>query len=254
MVTSGEAAGVGRVASSLPEVVSAETLLLEPTVRPTTDEPRTREGLYVFRFFDVAHKDVDEIAEISLEAWEHFENVDRYRAIPQGLFRQHDTSAANGKMLLCTWYDGLPSWQESRTPPGPASERFRRPPHAHPRHDSLRHATARHLNRRRALSGRALSGALEFAAQTRCPVTKLAQNPAAFVKIKCSSRGGDGGARDKRRAADGRLGLQLSAAGGSVSALSEMRILSALRRTVASPMPFTRARSSGESNRPCASR
>ncbi len=126
VVTSGEAAGVGKLASSLPGVASAETLLLEPTVRPTTDEPRTREGLYVFRFFDVAHKDVDEIAKLSLEAWEHFENVDRYRAIPQGLFRQHDTSAANGKMLLCTWYDGLPSWQESRTPPGPASERFRR--------------------------------------------------------------------------------------------------------------------------------
>ena len=126
VVTSGEAVGVGELVSSLPEVASAETLLLEPTVRPTTDEPRTREGLYVFRFFDVAHKDVDEIAKLSLEAWEHFENVDRYRAIPQGLFRQHDTSAANGKMLLCTWYDGLPSWQESRAPPGPAGERFRR--------------------------------------------------------------------------------------------------------------------------------
>ena len=126
LVTYGEVDSVGQALASLPEVVAAQTLLLEPTVRPTTHEPRNREGLYVFRFFDVAHKDVHEIANLSFEAWHHFENVDRYRAIPQGLFRQQDTSAATGQMLLCTWYDGLGSWQESRTPPGPASERFRR--------------------------------------------------------------------------------------------------------------------------------
>lgn len=126
VVTFGEAAAVGELVSSHPAIARAETLLLEPTVRPTTDEPRTREGLYVFRFFDVAHKDVDEIANLSFEAWKHFENSDRYRAIPQGLFREHDTSSATGKMLLCTWYDGLPSWQTSRAPPGPAAERFRR--------------------------------------------------------------------------------------------------------------------------------
>lgn len=125
VVTYGEAAAVGGLASGHPGVVSAQTLLLEPTVRPTTHEPRTREGLYVFRFFDVAHKDVEEIASLSFEAWKHFENSDGYRAIPQGLFRQHDTSSPTGKMLLCTWYDGLPSWQASRTPPGPAAERFR---------------------------------------------------------------------------------------------------------------------------------
>ena len=126
VVTCGDATGVGESMSNHPDVALAETLLLEPTVRPTTAEPRSREGLYVFRFFDVAHKDVDEIARLSAEAWEHFENAEHYRAIPQGLFRQHDMSAANGKMLLCTWYDGLPSWQASRQPPGIAGERFRR--------------------------------------------------------------------------------------------------------------------------------
>ena len=126
VVTYGETAAVGELVSRHPDVARAETLLLEPTVRPTQDEPRHREGLYVFRFFDVAHEDVDEIARLSFEAWKHFESSDAYRAIPQGLFRQHDTSLPTGKMLLCTWYDGLSSWQASRTPPGPAAERFRR--------------------------------------------------------------------------------------------------------------------------------
>ncbi|MCE2460785.1 MAG: hypothetical protein J4F38_08410 [Pseudomonadales bacterium] len=125
VVTYGDVDGVHDAISGLDEVEAARTLLLEPTVRPTEHAPRTREGLYVFRFFEVDHKDVDEIAALSFEAWKTFENVDAYQAEPQGLFRQQDTSAATGRMLLCTWYDGLNSWQASRTPPTTASENFR---------------------------------------------------------------------------------------------------------------------------------
>ena len=124
VVTYGDVAGVDKAIAGVPGVVAVETLQLEPTVRPTVHEPRRREGLYVFRFFDVAHKDVDEIAALSFEAWKDFENADAYDAVPQGLFRQHDVGAANGRMLLCTWYDGLQSWQTSRTPPGRAAEHF----------------------------------------------------------------------------------------------------------------------------------
>lgn len=126
VVTYGEVAQVDSAIAGLDDVASVETLLLEPTVRPTEHAPRSREGLYVFRFFDVLHKDVDEIAGLSFEAWKDFENGDDYSAIPQGLFRQADVSADAGRMLLCTWYDGLNSWQASRTPPGGAGERFRR--------------------------------------------------------------------------------------------------------------------------------
>ncbi len=126
LVTYGEVEGVDDAIAAIAEVAGVETLLLEPTVRPTEAAPRSREGLYVFRFFDVERKDVDEIAALSLQAWKDFENVDRYAAEPQALFRQHDLSAPSGRMLLCTWYDGLNSWQASRTPPGKASENFRR--------------------------------------------------------------------------------------------------------------------------------
>lgn len=110
----------------LVSVVEAETLLLEPTVRPTTDEPLTREGLYVFRFFEVANRDVDEIAALSQQAWETFEAADTYQAEPQALFRQADRSAERGRMLLVTWYDGLGSWQTSRKPDPRARENFSR--------------------------------------------------------------------------------------------------------------------------------
>ena len=126
VVTYGEVGGVDAAVAALAEVSGVETLLLEPTVRPTVQERRSRDGLYVFRFFDVAHRDVDEIASLSFEAWKDFEAGADYSAVPQGLFRQHDMSARTGKMLLCTWYDGLNSWQASRTPPGQAGARFRR--------------------------------------------------------------------------------------------------------------------------------
>lgn len=126
VVTYGDVDGVDEAIGATEGVANVDTLLLEPTVRPTEHEPRSRAGLYVFRFFDVAHRDVDEIAALSFEAWKDFETTDAYQAIPQGLFRQHDTSAERGRMLLCTWYDGLNSWQASRTPPGAASANFRR--------------------------------------------------------------------------------------------------------------------------------
>ncbi|MYA16340.1 MAG: hypothetical protein F4089_05000 [Gammaproteobacteria bacterium] len=125
VVSYGDVDHVHDVIAGMDEVIAANTLLLEPTVRPTQYAPRTREGLYVFRFFEVEHKDVDEIAALSFEAWKTFENVDDYQAEPQGLFRQQDTTAATGRMLLCTWYDGLNSWQASRTPPATARENFR---------------------------------------------------------------------------------------------------------------------------------
>ena len=126
LVTSGDVAAVNDRIVASSEVAESNTLLLEPTVRPTDDSPCTRAGLYVFRFFEVAHGDVEEIASLSKTAWETFEGVDAYNAEPQALFCQHDRSDENGKMLLCTWYDGLNSWQTSRNPAPEARANFQR--------------------------------------------------------------------------------------------------------------------------------
>ena len=108
------------------DVGQVDALILEPTARPTSSEPLTREGLYVFRFLDVANADVEEIASLSAEAWRTFESPDAYRAEAQALFCQRDRSEVRGRMLLLTWYDGLNSWQTSREPPAEAAALFQR--------------------------------------------------------------------------------------------------------------------------------
>lgn len=106
------------------EVVESHALV--PTVRPETFEPLTRPGLYVFRLFDAANDDVEEIVRLSSQAWTSFENADAYAAEPQGLFAQADRREPTGVMVLLTWYDGLQSWQTSRRPSPEATESFRR--------------------------------------------------------------------------------------------------------------------------------
>ena len=103
-----------------------DSLLLAPTVRPEGPAPCEAPGLYVFRFFEVATANVAEVAELSRQAWETFENADVYRSEPQGLFRPYDQQIAVGRMLLVTWYDGLESWQTSRAPDPAATENFKR--------------------------------------------------------------------------------------------------------------------------------
>lgn len=104
----------------------ADRHALVPTVRPERFDPLSRSGLYVFRFFDVANKDVDEIADLSKKAWATFENTDGYSTEPKGLFRQADRSEPHGVMLLVTWYDGFDSWQASRGAAPEARENFRK--------------------------------------------------------------------------------------------------------------------------------
>jgi hypothetical protein len=97
-------------------------LNLVPTVRPVEHSPRSRRGLYVFRWFDVLNKDVDEVANLSQQAWVSFE--DDFDSQIQGLFALQDRSEDKGKMLLLTWYKNLTVWQDSRTPSETAMNLF----------------------------------------------------------------------------------------------------------------------------------
>ncbi|MGD8831723.1 MAG: hypothetical protein PVF57_14055 [Pseudomonadales bacterium] len=109
-----------------PTVRVQDALRLAPTVRPVSTAPCRRSGLYVFRFFDVRTNDVEEVASLSKQAWETFENTSAYAAEPQGLFREVGATRDPGRMLLVTWYDGLESWQTSRRPAPEATANFQR--------------------------------------------------------------------------------------------------------------------------------
>lgn len=108
------------------EAQVVDALPLVSTVRPKTIGRLPAEGVYVFRFFDVRVADCDAIVALSQEAWETFEDTDRYVARPEGLFRPRGDDATEGRMLLVTWYDGLRSWEISRNPAPEALDNFRR--------------------------------------------------------------------------------------------------------------------------------
>jgi len=101
-----------------------ESYQLNPTVRPVEHTMRTKDGLYVFRWFDVNNRDVNEIVKLSDEAWIPFE--EGFDSEIQGLFAEGDRSHEQGKMLLLTWYRDLSVWEASRRPSKEAKERFLR--------------------------------------------------------------------------------------------------------------------------------
>jgi hypothetical protein len=101
-----------------------ESYLLTPTVRPTEHSMRTRGGIYVFRWFNILNRDVDEIVKLSDEAWVSFEGD--FDSEVQGLFAEQDRSREQGKMLLLTWYRDLSVWETSRKPSPEARERFQK--------------------------------------------------------------------------------------------------------------------------------
>jgi hypothetical protein len=102
------------------ELVS--THLFNPTIRPRNHQPRTRAGVYVFRWFSVSPDSVDEIVHLSNDAWPTFEGS--FETEIQGLFIE--ATGQPSEMLLITWYKDLSVWEASRYPPPDARENFLR--------------------------------------------------------------------------------------------------------------------------------
>ena len=100
----------------------ADTITLEPTVRPVEFSPPDQAGVYVFRWFTVKPESVAEITALSNEAWVSFEAD--FEARIQGLFVESGNNP--GKMLLITWYRNLSVWEASRQPSDAARENFLR--------------------------------------------------------------------------------------------------------------------------------
>ncbi|HKI75370.1 MAG TPA: hypothetical protein VJ998_12020 [Pseudomonadales bacterium] len=101
-----------------------ESIDLVPTVRPVEAAPRTRPGIYVFRWFDVYNRDVDEIADLSRQAWVTFEGD--FDTQVQALFAEPERGGERGTMLLITWYTDFSVWEASRRPSAEARDNFMR--------------------------------------------------------------------------------------------------------------------------------
>ncbi len=114
------------LAGNLPDGASVvDSRDLVATVRPLTDDPPARPGVYVHRLFGVDARDIDRFVALSDEAWNSFENTSDYHAEPQGMFRMRDHPEQGGQMLLVTWYDRFESWERSRAPAPEAEANFR---------------------------------------------------------------------------------------------------------------------------------
>jgi hypothetical protein len=115
--------GKTQTSLSFPDDVQLlSTHLFNPTLRPLDHQPRTRPGVYVFRWFSVLPDAVDEIIQLSYNAWPTFEGS--FETEVQGLFVE--ATGQPSEMLLITWYKNLSVWEESRHPPKNARESFLR--------------------------------------------------------------------------------------------------------------------------------
>jgi hypothetical protein len=100
---------------------------LSPTVRPASADPVTREGVYVHRFFRTLEKHMQEIVDLSVEAWKTFATDDRYGTEQVAFFRPRTRSSnenSPGEMLLISWYPDLANWETSRQFPPEAQALF----------------------------------------------------------------------------------------------------------------------------------
>jgi hypothetical protein len=102
---------------------------LAPTVRPTSADPVTRDGVYVHRFFRTREKHMQEIVDLSVEAWKTFATDDRYGTEQIAFFRpraRESNGDTAGDMLLISWYPNFADWEKSRQFPPEAGALFRK--------------------------------------------------------------------------------------------------------------------------------
>ena len=93
-------------------VADAECTLLKATVRPLTDAAPTYEGVYVFRWFDVAEAEWQDFCDLSNAAWPNMESV--FDVNICGFWKSLDTKPPASKSLLLTRYADLSVWEASR--------------------------------------------------------------------------------------------------------------------------------------------
>lgn len=117
---------VTEMLTALDGIVSVAHHMVVPTVRPTTNTPPSKPGLYVHRWFLMEPGHVDEAVELSNTAWETFEHT--FEAEVIGFFRTIEPQTELSELMLLNWYPNLAAWEASRnlSLAPEARQRFRR--------------------------------------------------------------------------------------------------------------------------------
>lgn len=105
-------------------VVSHESLLLQPTLRPLTGEPPKRQGNFAFRWFVLPEAHWPEFLSLCEAAWPDFESA--YDSQVIGLWRALGTQPGTCRALLLTRRPNLAMWERSKLPEGETESEVRR--------------------------------------------------------------------------------------------------------------------------------
>lgn len=143
--------GVAQAVSAWNSVEIADEHLIAPTRRPSGTSRLTREGLYVFRYFEMLRSDVDDFIRLSEQGWLSFEHADEFETEPEGLFIREDPEPERAAMLPVTWYDGLASVAALAPVPGRRTSSLPGARRAHVADHRLRHASAAPVALRRSV-------------------------------------------------------------------------------------------------------
>lgn len=105
-------ATIEQTLSALDVVDAFEHRQTVSTARPKTSQPPTRPGTYVHRTFDLDPANVEEIVDLSAEAWDTFEAIFEVEVIGFFLTEPHRDGVA--QLMLLNWYSSLAGWEASR--------------------------------------------------------------------------------------------------------------------------------------------
>lgn len=97
----------------IPSVIESSIERLVATVRPTSPEPPTDDGIYAHRWFETTEEHWPEFVDLSQAAWPDFEGGFPGVRIC-GLWRSLDVKAPLVRALLVTRYPTLAVWERSR--------------------------------------------------------------------------------------------------------------------------------------------
>ena len=101
------------VTDGIPSVMESTVERLVATVRPTTPEPPTDDGVYAHRWFETTEDHWPEFVELSQAAWTDFEGAFPGTRII-GLWRSLDCKPPLVRVLAVTRYPTLAVWERAR--------------------------------------------------------------------------------------------------------------------------------------------
>lgn len=106
------------------DIVDLDSVLLEPTLRPESPQPPTRQGNYAFRWFTLPESNWPEFIELCAAAWPGFEAS--YDSQVIGLWREPQAGDGICRSLLLTRRPDLAMWERSKLPQGEDEAEVRR--------------------------------------------------------------------------------------------------------------------------------